>query len=157
MHKLEDFDFAELAKREDNPRTKIRLLALANIKDGASIKETAQFVKVGRVAVGYWLKWFKRDGLQGISGKYVGRPQSINEEQLQLLKQYVLSKSVKSNGGRLTGEDIHCYLKTSFGIDYSLTHIYRLLKQLNISWITSRSRHPKQSQEVQDDFKKMPK
>jgi ATP-dependent DNA helicase RecQ len=26
---------------------------------------------------------------------------------------------------------------------------------LNFSWITSRSRHPKQSQEIQDDFKKI--
>jgi len=30
-----------------------------------------------------------------------------------------------------------------------------LLHALNFSWITSRSRHPKQSQEIQDDFKKI--
>ena len=157
MFKLEDFDFIEAAKKESNPRTKIRLLALANIKDGASIKETAEFVKVGRVAVSNWVKWFKQGGLAGVSGQYKGRPQTITDEQLQMFKEYVLAKSIKKNGGRLTGEDIQCYLKTTFGIHYSLTHIYRLLKQLNISWITSRSRHPKQSQEVQDDFKKIPR
>ncbi|QPL54095.1 winged helix-turn-helix domain-containing protein [Vibrio navarrensis] len=31
---------------------------------------------------------------------------------------------------------------------------YYLLDHMGLSWITSRSKHPKQSQEVQDDFKK---
>ncbi|WP_435277206.1 helix-turn-helix domain-containing protein [Psychrobium sp. nBUS_13] len=33
--------------------------------------------------------------------------------------------------------------------------MYRLLHQLGFSWITSRSRHPKQSDEVQETFKKI--
>lgn len=157
MFKLEDYDFALLAKTETNPKTRIRLLALAHIKDGATIKDTASYIKVGRVAIGEWVKRFKQKGLDGITPRYKGKTKTISEVQLQELKQFVLSKSIKRNGGRLTGDDIRLYIQGTFGINYSLTHIYRLLKQLDIVWITSRSRHPKQSQEVQDDFKKIPK
>jgi hypothetical protein len=38
---------------------------------------------------------------------------------------------------------------------YSLTSIYRLIHQLDFSWITSRSKHPKRSQAAQEDFKKI--
>ena len=48
------------------------------------------------------------------------------------------------------------YINIEFGIKYSIQNIYLILHKLNFSWITSRSRHPKQSQEVQDDFKKIP-
>ncbi|PTP18423.1 hypothetical protein CWO07_25070, partial [Vibrio splendidus] len=31
-----------------------------------------------------------------------------------------------------------------------------LLHELNLSWITTRSKHPKQSEEAQESFKKIP-
>jgi hypothetical protein len=43
------------------------------------------------------------------------------------------------------------YVEQEFGGIYSLTNIYRILNQLGFSWITSRSKHPKQSQEAQDE------
>jgi hypothetical protein len=36
------------------------------------------------------------------------------------------------------------------------TNIYHLLGKLNLSWITTRSKHPKQSVEAQVSFKKIP-
>ena len=48
-----------------------------------------------------------------------------------------------------------CYVEQEFGVSYSLTNICRLLHQLDFSWITSRSKHPKQSQDAQEDFKKI--
>jgi transposase len=38
---------------------------------------------------------------------------------------------------------------------YSLTSIYRLIHQLDFSWITSRSKYPKRSQAAQEGFKKI--
>ena len=35
-------------------------------------------------------------------------------------------------------------------------HVYKILKQLGFSWITSRSKHPKQSIQDQESFKKLP-
>ena len=45
---------------------------------------------------------------------------------------------------------------TSFGYQYHLSSIYKLLNRLGFSWITSHSKHPKQSIEAQEDFKKIP-
>lgn len=55
---------------------------------------------------------------------------------------------------RLTGADITDYIKKTFDIEYHPGSVYKLLHRLGFSWITSRSRHPKQSQQKQEDFKK---
>jgi hypothetical protein len=47
------------------------------------------------------------------------------------------------------------YIKRKFGVTYCLDNIYRRLNSLRFSWITSRSKHPKQSQEIQECFKKI--
>lgn len=47
------------------------------------------------------------------------------------------------------------YISDRFGIEYEISNIYRLLHHLNFSWITSRSRHPKQDEGVQTFFKKL--
>ncbi|MFY8328339.1 helix-turn-helix domain-containing protein [Pseudoalteromonas sp. ZZD1] len=54
------------------------------------------------------------------------------------------------------GEDIREYICDTFGVQYKLNNVYRLLHELNLSWITSRLKHPKQSVQAQEDFKKFP-
>jgi len=58
------------------------------------------------------------------------------------------------SGGRLTGDAYLKYIKQHFDVTYHPNAIYKLLEQLGFSWITSRSKHPKQSIEVQAAFKK---
>ncbi|MBB1368777.1 winged helix-turn-helix domain-containing protein [Pseudoalteromonas sp. SR44-5] len=53
------------------------------------------------------------------------------------------------------GEDIAQYIYEQFNVRYHTDHIYKLLKKLGFSWITSRSKHPKQSEESQEAFKKV--
>jgi transposase len=62
--------------------------------------------------------------------------------------------SESEQGGRLTGGDIIDYIKETFDIEYHPGSVYKLLHRLGFSWITSRSRHPQQSQQVQENFKK---
>ena len=71
-----------------------------------------------------------------------------------MLKEYVLDNAIKPKGGRLQGADIKEYIELTFNVTYQKTNIYHLLQQLNLSWITTRSKHPKQSEEAQDSFKK---
>jgi transposase len=40
-------------------------------------------------------------------------------------------------------------LKERFGVDYTLSGVYDLLKRLDIVWITVRSKHPKADLEKQ--------
>ncbi|QUJ69007.1 winged helix-turn-helix domain-containing protein [Photobacterium sp. GJ3] len=61
-----------------------------------------------------------------------------------------------TQGGRLTGADIHAYIVQQFNKHYHTDFIYYLLDQMGFSWITSRSKHPKQCQATQEAFKKLP-
>ncbi|MFT4746034.1 MAG: hypothetical protein ACI8XG_000102 [Congregibacter sp.] len=51
--------------------------------------------------------------------------------------------------------NIQRYIEHNFDVQYQPSNIYRLLHDLGFSWITSRSKHPKQSQAAQDEFKKL--
>ncbi|HAS6350281.1 TPA: winged helix-turn-helix domain-containing protein, partial [Vibrio vulnificus] len=69
--------------------------------------------------------------------------------------QYIKAQAMDSSGGRLTGNDIHAYIVNEFGKHYHRDSIDYLLNHMGFSWITSRSKHPRQSQQIQDDFKKI--
>ena len=154
--KLKFIDVKSLIAKETNGRMRMRLLALSHIKDGADRAQTAIYLKASRKSVNDWAKKFYENGLDGLKEKNrAGRPCKLTTEQLITFKEYVTKNSIKSNGGRLTGKSLVNFIQKEYGISYCLDNIYRLLNSLNFSWITSRSKHPKQSQEIQDDFKKI--
>ena len=45
-------------------------------------------------------------------------------------------------------------IKDEWGVTYSLSGIYYLMKDIGMSWVSTRSRHPKQDEQAQTDFKK---
>ena len=154
--KMTSIDLKSLIAKETNGRMRIRLLALLHIKEGANRAQTANYLKLSRKAVNDWAKKFYENGLDGLKEQpRTGRPCHLTPEQLMTFKEYVSKNSIKPNGGRLTGKSLVSYIKEEFGVTYCLDNIYRLLNSLNFSWITSRSKHPKQSQEIQEDFKKI--
>lgn len=149
-------DFKSLIAKETNGRMRIRLLALSHIKDGANRAQTSIYLKLSRRSVNDWVKKFYENGLDGLKEQpRTGRPCNLTAEQLAIFKEYVSKNSIKPNGGRLTGKALVRYIEKNFGVTYSLDNVYRLLNSLDFSWITSRSKHPKQSQEIQEDFKKI--
>lgn len=154
--KLELINIKPLIAKETNGRMRIRLLALLHIKDGANRAQTAIYLKVSRKAVNDWVKKFYENGFDGLKEQpRTGRPCNLTAEQLITFKEYVTRNSIKPNGGRLTGKSLVNYIQKEYGVTYCLDNIYRLLNSLNFSWITSRSKHPKQSEEVQENFKKI--
>lgn len=156
MHFLKNIDFPSLIAKEKNSRLRIRLMALSHINNGVNRTETAKYLHVSRRMVNEWVKRFNEEGLDGLKEKpRTGRPRALTTEQLEKFKAHVVSHAIKPNGGRLKGTLLITYIKKEFGVTYSLTNIYRLLHQLNFSWITSRSKHPKQSEEAQEAFKKI--
>ncbi len=67
-----------------------------------------------------------------------------------------MDHAVKEQGGRLMGKDIQKYIHETYGVNYCLRNIYRLLNELELVWITSRSKYPKQDLVAQEAFKKIP-
>jgi len=150
-------NFTELINATTNARQRLKLLAVSHFLEGKSRTDIAAFLKVSRRSVNIWIKAYLDSGLRGLEVKpRSGRPHRLTPEQLANIKQYVIDNAIKSDGGRLQGKDIKEYIEATFGVTYQKTNIYHLLNKLNLSWITTRSKHPKQSEEVQASFKKIP-
>jgi len=156
MSPFEHIDFKSLIAKETNGRMRVRLMALSQVKEGTNNAQTARNLNISRRIVNDWVKKFYEQGLDGLKERpRSGRPCSLNQQQLSQLSQYIRNNSIKENGGRLKAQTLVTYVAQEFKVDYSIFNIYRLLHQLGFSWITSRSRHPKQSEKVQEDFKKI--
>ena len=146
-----------LSRKEPNARKRIRLLAVSLFYKGNSRTDIAKRLNTARSSVNKWVSSFLDHGLEGLDNKPIqGRPPRLQQPQLEQLSEFIKRSNTELKGGRLTGEDIVYYINTEFGVHYHLNHVYKILKQLGFSWITSRSRHPKQSQENQETFKKLP-
>ncbi|MCG3818008.1 IS630 family transposase [Photobacterium damselae subsp. damselae] len=155
MDSLNNIDFKKLASQQKSIQMKMRLLALAHFKDGYSRTQIAKFLKVSRTSVNKWVQTFLEEGLDGLKEKpRTGRPPLLTPKQREQLSQYIKDKAHDTQGGRLTGADIHAYIVKEFGKYYHPDSIYYLLNHMGFAWITSRSKHPQQSQAIQEDFKK---
>jgi transposase len=156
MNTLKSIDFKSLIAKETNGRMRVRLMALSHIKEGANNTQTARNLHISRRIVNEWLKRFYEQGLDGLKEKpRSGRPCSLDQEQLTQLSEFIQKTSIRESGGRLKAQTLVTYITKEFNIEYTIHNVYRLLHQLGFSWITSRSRHPKQSEQIQEDFKKI--
>ena len=156
MSPFDRIDFKSLIAKETNGRMRVRLMALSQIKEGANNSQTARNLHISRRIINDWVNRFYARGLEGLKEKpRTGRPSRLNEAQLFQLSEYVRNNSIKESGGRLNAKTLVHYIERELKLNYGISNVYRLLHQLGFSWITSRSRHPKQSAEIQEDFKKI--
>ncbi len=141
----------------NNARLKNRYAVIEKFLELNSRVKTAKELKVSRRLVNEWVTSYLSGGFDALAiKKQSGRPSRLSNSQKDQLKQYVIEHSIKPTGGRLMGHDVKIHIESEFGIIYQKTHIYTLLHELNLSWISSRSRHPKQDEETQEQFKKFP-
>lgn len=124
--------------------------------EGENRTNIAKRLNIARGSVNKWVASYLESGLAGLDNKPIsGRPSNLTEEQRLKVKAFVLQHAESSDGGRLIAADIQAYISKTFHVNYQLGNIYRLLHSLELSWITTRSKHPKQSKEAQDAFKKV--
>jgi len=150
-------DLLKLSRAEKNARKRMRLLALSQFLECKNRTQVANQLNISRTSVNKWVTQYLEAGLDGLEArKAKGRTPFLTVKQQMQLGLFIETQSQNEQGGRLTGEKILNYIKTEFGVNYHHNAIYKLLKQLGFSWITSRSRHPKQQQSVQDAYIKLP-
>lgn len=140
----------------NNASLKLRYLAVQKFHEGHSRTSIAKILNVSRRLVNEWITKYLSGGFDALALKLAtGQPSRLTNDQKVQLKAHVLSHAVKEEGGRLMGKDIQKYIHDTFGVNYEIRNIYRLMKQLEIVWITSRSKHPKQDLMAQEAFKKI--
>ncbi|MCB1081979.1 MAG: winged helix-turn-helix domain-containing protein [Chlamydiia bacterium] len=153
--KSSEVDFFYLAKREPNPRTRIRLLALGHLKAGKSKQEVTEMFRIVLITLRRWVLRFAAKGVPGLKeqpGK--GRKRKLAEEQEEAFRQQVEKLQTLREGGRVRGQDIQVLLKEKFCVDHALPSVYHVLERCGLSWISARSKHPKSDPLIQEDFKK---
>jgi transposase len=153
-----DYNFKLLSQSEPHPRTRIRLLALSHLQNHKSYKQVAEYMQVDITSVKMWLYRFRDGGIEALQEKQrsgrKSKSHGLNEKILTAIKDMQDNKT----GGRIRLEDIRQMLKSQFKLNYANPSSVRyLLTQLGLSWITSRSKHPKQDPEAQGLYKKLQK
>lgn len=140
-----------------NASLKVRYMAASLFDDGISRSKIAMTLNVSRRLVNEWVTMYLSGGIDALAIKISpGRPPKLSIQEKGLLKDFVINNGAKAEGGRLVGEDILRYIEDNFNVTYGLRNVYRLMAELNLSWITSRSKHPNQSEETQETYKKFP-
>lgn len=150
-------ELKQLAKCTKSSRMRNRYLAIVHFTEGQSRADIARFLKVARGSVNSWVQKYLDLGIKGLNeGCHTGRPNKLTALQLEMVSNFIHENSTSPTGGRLQAKDVQSFILSQFHIEYQISNIYRLLHQLNYSWITSRSRHPKQNEGAQTLFKKLP-
>jgi transposase len=149
------FDFLPHIKTEKNGRMRTRLTALQNLKEGRSVQDISQTLKIARSRIPVWAKRFLESGIDGLR-EQPGRgcKPKITAEQKKILANYVEERSSSNKGGRIFGQDIVTFISDNFGYKYTTSSAYNIMHELKFSWITSRSVHPKCDKDAQAEFKK---
>lgn len=133
-----------------------RLMILAYLKEGKSQAETARLLYISTQKVSAWLKRFRQEGIEGLQDKErSGRPRLLDRCHHEALKKKIGDAQSALPGGRLRGVDIIRLIKEEWGATYSLSGLYYLLNDIGMSWISARSKHPKQDDGAQEYFKKL--
>ena len=68
INQLQSYDFDRLARKEKDGRRRLRLIALAHLKDGKSYIGVAAALRVTRHAVMRWVQWFSAGGVARLAG-----------------------------------------------------------------------------------------
>jgi transposase len=153
--RLKGTEFFQLAKKEQHPRVRIRLLALGHLESGKTKTEIAEMFRVSFPALRRWLTRFIAKGIEGLedrAGK--GRKRKLIREREEEFRQAVEKLQESREGGRVRGQDVQVLLKENFCIDHALPSVYHVLERCGLSWVSARSRHPKSDPLAQGEFKK---
>lgn len=154
-YSLEDFDFVALSKQSRNPKEKQRLPVLANLQDGKKQADIADMLKISVSTVKRTPRRFKEFGVDKLSDcPRSGAPAELPLSEHTAFKEHILQLQRELPGGRLTGYDVLDVLEKEWRVKCSLGTVCNLMHALDLSWISCRSRHPKQDEEVREAFKK---
>ena len=147
----------QLARKEANRRTAMRMLAIANALEGMSRAEAARVVGMDRQALRDAVVRYNAEGVAGLYDKpKPGRACFLSEGQQAALKALVLLGPDPEKDGisRYTVADICRLAEARFGVRYAEPPMGRLLKRLGLSRQKARPVHPKTDQIAQERFKK---
>lgn len=145
-----------LSRRETNPRTRIRIQVLEAYNRTNDLEQIASTFNFHKRTIQKWISLFSQYGIDGLRDKpRPGAGTKLKKEDEPKFIKRLFELQDNKPGGRVIATDIQQLLKDEFKAEYPANSIYEVLKRLDIVWITSRSKHPKQNKEDQEEYKKI--
>ena len=147
-------DFQKMARSESCPRVRERLLGFYNLILGKNRIDSAKAVGRNPEWLRSWVLRYDEGGYENLFDKAKpGQPKHLTSEQEVELVQEIISMQENRNGGRITGNEIKEYIEKKYNKTFKNNSIYDLLNRLGLSWVSSRSKHPKSDEKKQKAFK----
>lgn len=152
--KYKHVNFQKMARVESCPRVRERLLGIHNLMLGKNRIEAARSVGRNPEWLRSWVLRYEESGPEGLADRAKsGQPKFLTDEQESKLVKDIIKLQDDRDGGRITAEEIRQYIIAEYKVEYKSRGVYDLLYRLGLSWVSSRSKHPKADKEKQKSFK----
>ncbi len=133
-----------LARVERDPRKRVRLLAIANVRDGMPVEDAARVTGMGRATLYRWLAREHTGGPAALADRpRSGRRPKLDAAQRAEVKAWVLAGPDVQHDGVVAwrGHDVRAMVERRFKVKLALSSAYRLLDGLHLSALVPRPRH----------------
>lgn len=146
----------ELLSEVDEGTPTQRILAAIAYKQGDSKTQLAERHDVTWTTVDNWLNRFAEQPIEQApyDKQRSGRPPKLTEEQRDVLFEELHDSPEEFGYDRQAWFPtlVYHHVKETFGVEYSLRHIRRLMGEAGLSWRTARPRHHEADPELQAEF-----
>lgn len=154
IQKYKHINFQKMARTESSPRVRERLLGIHNLMLGKNRIEAAMSVGRNPEWLRMWVLRYDKGGIEGLMDKpKSGQPKFLNNQQEDQLIADIIKMQDDRDGGRIIAEEIRLHIIKKYNVEYKSRGVYDLLYRLGLSWVSSRSKHPKADLEKQKSFK----
>ena len=137
-------ELRRMFKTEQNAKPKVRVLCAIHRKEGKSIDDIAGFTNMKRRTVHETLTRFVERGIEAKDSiKQDGRPAKLTEKQRQDLIKKLEIGPPYNRTGLWTTKEVRDLIRKDFGVKYTKTHVWELLKVAGFSLQRPRPRHYK--------------
>jgi putative transposase len=133
-----------LARVERDPRKRVRLLAVANVRDGMPVEDAARATGLGRATLYRWLARDRAGGSEALADRpRSGRRRKLDAGQRAEVRAWVLAGPDVEKDGVVAwrGDDVRAMVARRFEVKLALSSAYRLLGELRLSALVPRPRH----------------
>jgi transposase len=154
---VEPTELRRRARHETDGRAAMRMIAIANALEGISRAEAARLAGMERQALRDAVVRYNAEGLAGLHDRPRSGPRErLKEGQQATLIALVLAGPDLERDGTTVWrlKDLCRLVDERFGITYSDSGLFDLMRRLGLSWMTARPRHPRSDARAQATFKK---
>lgn len=145
------------AMRCGTGRVACRMLAIAQVLEGASRTAAAQACGMDRQTLRDWVHRYNVAGVEGLAdAPRSGRPSALSDAQMRELRELVVAGPDLAEHGvvRWRCIDLRAVIEMRFQVVMHERTVGKLLRQLGLTRLQPRPYHPKKDAEAQQAFKK---